>query len=124
MFCGDFLSCIFASFTNNIHIISSTYVIPLAFEHFISQLTFVKLMVQLHKCTTQLPSSLLLDFSPSTKFVIIWTTSWFWMSRLDLLLFLFLSIICIGQGCSQCKCAFEIRGCLNNFWGPLLVFHP
>lgn len=124
MFCEDFFSCIFPSFTNDIHIIGSAYVIPLVFEHFISQLAFVKLMVQPHKCMNQLPSSSLLDFFPSIKFVIIWTTSWFWMSYLDLFLFLFLFTICIGQGCSPCKCAFEIRGCLNNFWDPLLVFHP
>jgi hypothetical protein len=35
------------SFANNIHIIGLTFVIPIIFDHFVFQLVFVGLMIQL-----------------------------------------------------------------------------
>jgi hypothetical protein len=43
-------------------------VIPLAFEHFVSQLAYVGLLVQPHACTSWSPSSLPFNFPPLVDF--------------------------------------------------------
>jgi len=42
-----FTSLALTSFDNNIHIIGLTFVIPIVFDHFVFQLVFVGLMIQL-----------------------------------------------------------------------------
>jgi len=53
-----FLSCVF----------TCLIVIPLAFEHFVSQLAYVGLLIQPHSCTSWLPSSLPFNFPPLVDF--------------------------------------------------------
>jgi hypothetical protein len=45
MFYKVFLSCIFPSFANDTFIIGSTFTIHLAFDHFVSQLTLMRLVI-------------------------------------------------------------------------------
>jgi hypothetical protein len=56
------ISQIFFSFANNILVIGPTFTIHLAFDHFVSQLTLMGLMIQPCKCSTWLPSNLHPDF--------------------------------------------------------------
>jgi hypothetical protein len=67
MFYKVFLSCIFPSLANDILIIGSTSTIHLAFDHFVSQLALMGLMMQPSKCLTWSPFNPL-DFSPPIGF--------------------------------------------------------
>jgi hypothetical protein len=42
--------CFFPSVADDTHIFDPTHVISLVFDHFVSQLVSVGLIVQLHKC--------------------------------------------------------------------------
>jgi hypothetical protein len=53
-----FPSCLFCSLVDNTHILNLAYVIPLVFDHFVSQLAFVGLTIQSHNCSVWAPSSL------------------------------------------------------------------
>jgi hypothetical protein len=51
-------SCLFPSLANDIHNIGPAHVVPLAFDHFVSQLVFMGLVVQLHNCSAWAPFGL------------------------------------------------------------------
>ncbi len=53
-------------------------------------------------------------------FVAHQTTLGFWASCLGLLLFFSFPTRCIKQGCSPCRGACKVKGCLNCFWDPFL----
>jgi len=57
-FLNIFLSCFFPSLVNNTHNIGLAHVVPLAFNHFVSQLVFWGLVVQLHNCLAWAPFGL------------------------------------------------------------------
>jgi hypothetical protein len=48
---------------NDTHIFNLTNVVPFAFDHFLSQLTFMGLAIQLGKCLAWAPFGLLLGFT-------------------------------------------------------------
>jgi len=56
-----FSPCLFSLLINDIHILDPASFIPLAFNHFGSQLALMGLTVQSHKCTTSSPFSLPID---------------------------------------------------------------
>jgi hypothetical protein len=57
-FLNIFPSCLFPSLANDTHKIGSTHVVPLAFDHFVSQLVFLGLVVQFHNCSAWAPFGL------------------------------------------------------------------
>ncbi len=63
-----FPSCLFPSLASDTHIFGPTHVISFAFNHFASQLAFIGLYVQPHKCSAQVLSSFLPRFVPPAKF--------------------------------------------------------
>jgi len=54
-FLNIFPSCLFPSLANDTHNIGLDHVVPLAFDHFVSQLVFLGLVVQLHNCSAWAP---------------------------------------------------------------------
>jgi hypothetical protein len=108
---------------NDTHIFNPTHVISLVFYHFISQLVFVGLFVQLYKCSAWPPSGLPPRFIPLIEFCrpldgirilgipfgFASFTFFFFAGRYK-------------QGCSTCRCVPKIKVCLGGFWYPLLKF--
>jgi hypothetical protein len=92
--------------------------IPLAFEHFVSQLAYLGLVVQPHACTSWSPSSLCFNFSSSCWFLLPlgWHHVWIYFFY-----FLFF-IICIGWKCLPCRCTLKVKGYPSSFWDLLSMF--
>ncbi len=117
--------CLFHSLVDDIHILGLAHFVSLAFDHFVSQLAYVGLFVQLYKCSTWAPSSLPPRFAPPVEFC----CSYGGIKILGIP-FDFVSFASIfftkgfKQGCSTCKCVPEIKGHPGGFCYPLLMFHP
>jgi len=60
--------CLVFSLVNDTHILGLAHVISLTFDHFASQLTFVGLFVQPHKCSAWVSFVLSLEFAPLAEF--------------------------------------------------------
>jgi hypothetical protein len=62
-FSNIFPFCIFPSLINDTNIFSLAHVVPLAFDHFVSQFAYVGLTIQPYKYSAWAPSNLLLGFN-------------------------------------------------------------
>ncbi len=63
-----FPSCLFPSIANDIHIIGPLSIISYAYEHFRTKLHVIGLSIQLQKCVTWSPSTLLPNFNTPSQF--------------------------------------------------------
>jgi len=60
---NHFLSCLFSSIIDDIHIIGPLSIVSFVYEHFQIELCVIVLSIQPHKCVTWSPSCLPLDFN-------------------------------------------------------------
>ncbi len=82
---------------NDIHILDLPSLVPIAFDHFASQLVIVGLYVQSCKCDVWSPFGLPLSFSPLMVFVAFQTTLEFQGSPVVLCCFFFFFKDVLGE---------------------------
>jgi hypothetical protein len=63
-----FLSCLFPSITNDIHIIGPFLIVSFTYEHFQIELRAIGLFIQLQKCVAWSPFCLPFDFNTPSQF--------------------------------------------------------
>ncbi len=106
----------FTSMANNIHIFGPTHVITLTFDHLFPTWFLQGCLFNPASVWHGLLLVYLLNSSPLPNYVAPLMTSRSLAFPLVLLLLLFFFFASgFKQGCSACKCAFEIRGCLSGF---------
>jgi len=66
---SHFSFCLFPSIADDIHIISSLFIITSTYEHFQTKFCAIDLSIQPHKCVTWLPFVLSPDFNTPSKYI-------------------------------------------------------
>jgi len=117
--------CLFLYLANDTHILDHVHVISFAFDHFASQLSYVKLFVQPRKCLTWASFGLPLEFVFLVEYYCF--QGGFKIFDVPFDFVFFVSSCFVGSFtriCSIWRREFKIEGCPCGFWYPLSMFCP